>query len=392
MRWMIEEARLGDEQKEIINTASTANGNAVWIQGHAGSGKSVVLLHAVRDYLIRNKNARVAIVVFTRSLIDMVKTGIDQTPALVNRNIPVITIYQMKNNLDNNMSYDAIFCDEVQDLPIDLISKMKANCTQLVIAGDAAQSIFDRIPKWNTSPATPTQIRTSVQPIEKSSSIIYRLTRRVINALNNVFRNILGDMAWNGKEDSEIRIFKFSSRDSVNNEISFSWDEIARDNEDRQEDVSAILIYKREDVVKYCQGVLAHLGKPEWVESYIESFGSRKLNLNDLNNHLANNNVPLMYVGNGIGSLQQADRQNKIIIMTYHSAKGLDFDAVCLPFLSTNLGFGSTKKALMLVALSRSKRDLLITFTDTMFSGFKDFIGDIEPIIVEDDDDDDIIF
>lgn len=392
MRWMIEEARLGDEQKEIINTASTANGNAVWIQGHAGSGKSVVLLHAVRDYLIRNKNARVAIVVFTRSLIDMVKTGIDQTPALVNRNIPVITIYQMKNNLDNNMSYDAIFCDEVQDLPIDLISKMKANCTQLVIAGDAAQSIFDRIPKWNTSPATPNQIRTSVQPIEKSSSIIYRLTRRVINALNNVFRNILGDMAWNGKEDSEIRIFKFSSRDSVNNEISFSWDEIARDNEDRQEDVSAILIYKREDVVKYCQGVLAHLGKPEWVESYIESFGSRKLNLNDLNNHLANNNVPLMYVGNGIGSLQQADRQNKIIIMTYHSAKGLDFDAVCLPFLSTNLGFGSTKKALMLVALSRSKRELLITFTDTMFSGFKDFIGDIEPIIVEDDDDDDIIF
>lgn len=392
MRWMIEEARLGDEQKEIIDTASTANGNAVWIQGHAGSGKSVVLLHAVRDYLIRNKNARVAIVVFTRSLVDMVKTGIDQTPALVNRNIPVITIYQMKNNLDNNMSYDAIFCDEVQDLPIDLISQMKANCTQLVIAGDAAQSIFDRIPIWNTSPATPTQIRTSVQPIEKSSSIIYRLTRRVINALNNVFRNILGDMAWNGNEDSEIRIFKFSSRDSVNNEISFSWDEIARDNEDRQEDVSAILIYKREDVVKYCQGVLAHLGKPEWVESYIESFGSRKLNLNDLNNHLANNNVPLMYVGNGIGSLQQADRQNKIIIMTYHSAKGLDFDAVCLPFLSTNLGFVSTKKALMLVALSRSKRELLITFTDTMFSGFKDFIGDIEPIIVEDDDDDDIIF
>lgn len=392
MRWMIEEARLGDEQKEIINTASTANGNAVWIQGHAGSGKSVVLLHAVRDYLIRNKNARVAIVVFTRSLIDMVKTGIDQTPALVNRNIPVITIYQMKNNLDNNMSYDAIFCDEVQDLPIDLISKMKANCTQLVIAGDAAQSIFDRIPKWNTSPATPTQIRTSVQPIEKSSSIIYRLTRRVINALNNVFRNILGDMVWNGKEDSEIRIFKFSSGDSEKNEISFSWDEIARDNEDRQEDVSAILIYKREDVVKYCQGVLTHLGKPVWVESHIESFGSQKLNLNNLNNHLANNNVPLMYVGNGIGSLQQADRQNKIIIMTYHSAKGLDFDAVCLPFLSTNLGFGSTKKALMLVALSRSKRELLITFTDTMFSGFKDFIGDIEPIIVEDDDNDDIIF
>lgn len=392
MNWMIEEARLGDEQKELIETASTAEGVTVWIQGHAGSGKSVVLLHAVRDYLIRNSNANVAIVVFTRSLVDMLRTGLNQTPALRNRHIPVLTIYKMANELDNKIHYDAIFCDEVQDLPIDLISKMKESCSQLVIAGDAAQSIYDKIPKWNTSPATPTQIINTIKPIEKSSSIIYRLTKKVISALNNVFSNILGDMAWNGKEDSEIRIFQFYSDDSQTNEISFSWDEIERDNRDRPEDVSAILIYKREDIVKYCQGVLVHLGKPSWEENHIESFGSQKLNLNNLNNHLSINKVPLMYVGNGIGSLQEADRQNKVIIMTYHSAKGLDFDAVCLPFLSTDLGFGSTKKALMLVALSRSKRELLITYTDIMYSGFNDFLNDVTPHIVSDKQDGSVIF
>ena len=142
MRWMIEEARLGDEQKEIIEIAGTAQGKPIWIQGHAGSGKSVVLLHAVRDYLIRNPNANVAIVVFTWSLVDMVKTGLNQIPSLAGKYIPVLTIYQLDNRLNAGNSYDVIFCDEVQDLPIELIDKMKNNSNQLIIAGDAAQSIY----------------------------------------------------------------------------------------------------------------------------------------------------------------------------------------------------------------------------------------------------------
>jgi superfamily I DNA/RNA helicase len=60
--------------------------------------------------------------------------------------------------------------------------------------------------------------------------------------------------------------------------------------------------------------------------------------------------------------------------MTYHSSKGLDFDAVALPNIQTNLGATSNENALILVALSRAKRDLLITYTNSMYTGFHRFL------------------
>ncbi len=60
--------------------------------------------------------------------------------------------------------------------------------------------------------------------------------------------------------------------------------------------------------------------------------------------------------------------------MTYHSSKGLDFDAVALPNIQTDLGATGNENALILVALSRAKRDLLITYTNKMYSGYGRFL------------------
>ena len=75
MQWMIEEARLGPEQREIIDEIHGLNGKPVWIQGDAGSGKSILLLHALTDYVIRNPNANIVVVVFTHALIDLLASG-----------------------------------------------------------------------------------------------------------------------------------------------------------------------------------------------------------------------------------------------------------------------------------------------------------------------------
>ena len=83
MQWMIEEDRLGPEQKEIINDMHTLKDKAVWIQGHAGSGKSIVLLHALTEFIIRNPKSNVVVVVFTLALVDLLKSGLKQIPALV---------------------------------------------------------------------------------------------------------------------------------------------------------------------------------------------------------------------------------------------------------------------------------------------------------------------
>ncbi|MFT4805383.1 MAG: superfamily I DNA/RNA helicase [Psychroserpens sp.] len=391
MKWMIEEAKLGQDQREIIEEVGKVNGRPIWIQGHAGSGKSVVLLHALSDYLIRNKNSKVVVVVFTHALVDLIKTGLKQIPALNGRNIPVLTLYKLKRNLDSGATYDAIFCDEVQDLPLSFIEKMKAASKQLIIAGDSAQSIYGSVPTFNASPATKEQIGAKIAPIEKKSTTIYRLTKSVLNVLKNVFADLVKDKTYSGKEDSIIRLFESTDRAK---EIPLCWDECELINTTRPSEINAILIYKKDDIVYFVNEALKHRGKNSWDIEMVRKFDSEEYDFHSMNSHLDKEGLPLMYVGSNYGSLEKADERNKIVIMTYHSAKGLDFDAVCLPFIDVDLGRTTNENALILVALSRAKRDLFVSYSGAMYSGFRRFLKDLNPMIssVSKSDSEEILF
>ncbi len=391
MKWMIEEDKLKPDQLEIIEEVGKINGRPIWIQGHAGSGKSVVLLHSLSDYLIRNKSSKVIVVVFTHALVDLIKTGLQQIPALNNIIIPVMTIYKLKSELERGEIYDAIFCDEVQDLPLSFIEQMKAASKQLIIAGDSAQSIYGKVPTFNESPATKEQIGITIAPIEKKSSMIYRLTKSVLNVLKNVFADLVNDKTYSGKEDSIIRLLEFTDRVK---ETCFCWDECELINKTRPSEINAILIYKKDDIVYFVNQVLALKGKRPWEPVTVSRYGKDVYRLDAMNLHLKEENVPLMYVGNGYGSLEEADVGNKIVIMTYHSAKGLDFDAVCLPFIDINLNQTTNEDALILVALSRAKRDLFVSYSGVMYSGFRKFLKDLNPTVASESksDSEEIIF
>jgi len=372
MQWMIEEARLGPEQREIIDDLQNINGEPVWIQGHAGSGKSIVLLHALTDYVIRNPKANVVVVVFTHALIDLLSSGLRQIPALRNTNIPVITIYDVNGRLFKGKRFDAIFCDEIQDIPTVLLERMKAGCNQLIIAGDAAQSIYSSVPNFNERPATKEEILAQLNPEQKTTTTIYRLTRTIIGILRNVYTNLFADMVHIGREDSEIRLFE---AENYQEEIQFSWNEFKQINIDRPGEVNAVLFFMKNNIIRYVDTVLRFEGKEKWSKGTYPNYDVESRDFAAMNTHLNNQGIPLMYVGSKIGSLEKADSQNKIVIMTYHSSKGLDFDAVALPNIQTDLGSSDNEDALILVALSRAKRDLLITFTDKMYSGYNRFLG-----------------
>jgi DNA helicase IV len=371
MKWMIEEARLGPEQREIIDELHDANGTAVWIQGHAGSGKSIVLLHALTDYVIRNPNARVIVVVFTRALIDLLSSGLRQITALNNRFISVITIYDINKRLYKKETFDAIFCDEIQDIPTILLERMQKGCKQLIIAGDSAQSIYPSIPQFNERPATKEEILAQLKPEVKTTTTIYRLTRTLIKVLQNVYKDLFADMVHIGREDSEIRLWK---ADNYHQEIDFSWNESKQINIDRPSEVNAVLFFMKIDIIKYVDTVLAIEGKKRWSNGTYPKYDVNSFNFGDMNDHLNSQGVSLMYVGSKHGSLEKADSQNKIVIMTYHSSKGLDFDAVALPNIQADLSASINENALILVALSRAKRDLLITYTNNMYSGYGRFL------------------
>lgn len=371
MQWMIEEARLGPEQREIIDEIPNLKGKPIWIQGHAGSGKSIVLLHALTDYVIRNPSANVVVVVFTHALIDLLASGLRQIPALKGKWIPVITIYDVNGRLFKGERFDAVFCDEIQDIPTILLERMKNGCNQLIIAGDAAQSIYSRVPQFQEKPATKEEIIAQLSPIERTTTTIYRLTRTVIGVLQNVYNNLFADMVHIGREDSEIRLFKANSYEE---EINFSWNETKQINIDRPGEVNAVLFFKKNDMIKYVDTILELEGKQKWSEGTYPDYTLSSRNFEAINTYLNNQGIPLMYVGNGTGSLEKANTENKIVLITYHSSKGLDFDAVALPCIQTDLGKADNENAVILVALSRAKRDLLITFTGAMYAGFKRFL------------------
>ncbi len=387
MKWMITEDRLGADQINVIDEIVKISDKPIWIKGHAGSGKSVLLLHSLADYLILNPNAKVCVVVFTRALVDLLATGLRQIPKLNGKNIPVLTIYQLKYRIEkNNDKYDAIFCDEIQDLPISFIKSLKNSSKHLIIAGDAEQSIYNIVPIFDTHPARPNEIIEGITPIEKNLGIIYRLTTSILNVLKKVFPVMLADMPNVAKEDTEIKLFEANNLDE---EIKFCWKEINQTNTLRPNDVSAVLICEHDKIVQFINNVIKIEGKEIW--NRVNTADERP-NYDLMNEHLNRIKIPFMYIGNNYGSLVEADRDNKIVIMTYHSSKGLDFDYVYLPMVSNDMYIHSNENSLLLVALSRSKSGLFITFTNNLYSGLNRFLSDVKINKIEKEDNVDIIF
>ena len=121
MAWMIKYDKLDDDQKDFVDKEINSKGN-IWIKGFAGSGKSVMLIHALRKKLDSSPNSNVCIVVYTHSLIDMFKTGMAE---LGMPSVPVMTYHQFKKGYQ---TYDYIFCDEVQDSCTDERKKSTRIC------------------------------------------------------------------------------------------------------------------------------------------------------------------------------------------------------------------------------------------------------------------------
>jgi hypothetical protein len=374
MQWMVPEEKLGSDQTEVIEEIGKIGNKTIWIKGHAGSGKSVVLIQSIKDYLVNNPKAKVCIVVFTRALVDLISVGLKQVPQLQSKNVPVFTIYQLYPKIMNAqiLPFDAIFCDEVQDLPITFIVSMKKACRHLVIAGDASQSIYTDVPNFITPSASVEDIKTQIVPVEKQLNTIYRLSKNIVTMLRNVFPELLDDLIHINKENTQIKLFK---SDTIRNEIAFNWKDAKSTKNKRPEDTVAILISGREAIAGFVNEVLAIEGKETWIK---ELDGDGALNFGSMNAHLNKQNIPLMYLGNRHGSLALADKENRIIVMTYHSSKGLDFNYVYLPLVNQNMYIHENISALLLVALSRSKGGLTLTYTEKLYPHLIPFLRNIE--------------
>lgn len=352
MAWMIREDQLDPDQREFVNNESKKNGN-IWVKGFAGSGKSVLLVHSLKNIIKKEPNAKVAVVVYTHSLIDMFKTGMQELN--LPSSIPVMTYIEFVDR--NNQNFDYIFCDEVQDLPARVLYAMNNRARKVIVAGDSNQSIYDTDPRWQEPVVNPNQVGDIINARAFSLNMIHRLTRSIINAVQKILpsMNIWGAKRDLTKQDVNIRLCEASSEQE---EVKYIYQEALKGV--NVGDTSVVLFPTTNSITKFANLVLSANGKLQWSEKK-NQYG--KHDFGDLNRHFKNNGIKLQFIGSGYGALKNAEQNKEAILMTYHSSKGLDFDNVFLPFLNTHFYLHpSNAETLFMVAMTRSRKNLYLTY------------------------------
>lgn len=352
MAWMIREDQLDPDQREFINVESKKPGN-IWVKGFAGSGKSVLLIHSLKSILQKEPNAKIAIIVYTHSLIDMFKTGLRELN--IGSSVPVMTYIEFCDK--NSQHFDYIFCDEVQDLPSRVLYAMKTRSRKVIVAGDSNQSIYDTDPRWSEPVVDPNDVGEIISARPFSLNMIHRLTRSIISAVQRLLpnMNIWGARRDLTKQDVNIRLCEASSEIE---EIKYIYQESQKGAS--VGDSSVILLPTNNLISKFVRLVLAASGKTTWQERTNQY---NKPDYGDLNRHFKSQGIKMQFIGSGYGSLRDAEQNKDVIIMTYHSSKGLDFDNVFLPFLNNSLYLHPNKaETLFMVAMTRSRKNLYLTY------------------------------
>jgi hypothetical protein len=386
MAWMIREDQLDPNQREFINVESKKTGN-IWVKGFAGSGKSVLLVHSLMNTLQKEPNSKVVVLVFTHALKDMFEIGIDELKSFykINKHIPVKTYYEFVDN--ESSSYDYIFCDEVQDLPEKVLIVMNNRSKKVIVAGDSNQSIYQSDPKWFESVVESEKIGDIINARPYHLNYIHRLTRSIISAVQKLIPNM---NILSGKQDyTPVNVdIRLCEADNIQDEVKYIFDEAQKGVNVNEK--SVILLPTHKSTVTFFQTLLEINNKPLWNFKPI-SFDINKPkekqrpDYDNFNKHLKNNELKIEYVGNNQGSFNNAEKNKNIIVMTYHSSKGLDFDNVFLPFLNANFFLHpSNAETLFMVAMTRSKKNLYITYFGCTHDLVDKFKGECTEISISD--------
>lgn len=341
-----------DKVSAFVDQSSSSFRNQ-WIQGFAGSGKSVLLAYAAKTILSKKPNSRILVVVFTRSLVEMFSADFKELG--LGSKVTIDTYYGFMNG---STHYDYILCDEVQDLIPRVVREMNARASNIIVAGDSNQSIFDSDPRWREATVTPSEIGRLINGEPYELGIIHRLSRSIIDAVQRFLprMNIFSSKIDMTREDTQIRLCEATSESK---EVKYIMEQATK--AVNIGDSTAILIPTAPKIIKFVNQALRDAGKPEWTET-TNSYG--RVDFGSMNSHLRRNGLKMQYVGNGYGSFDEND--HRIIIMTFHSAKGLDFENVFIPYANASMYISpndSLAKTLFMVAMTRSRRNLYITYS-----------------------------
>ena len=313
MTWIPSRANFDVKQDQILNDIIDDTKQSWWLQGYAGTGKTMLLIHLIAEYVDAGWDC--AFVTFTHAL---KKLAIEAMKELGHKpgQLHIETVDKL-NTLKRR--YDIIFVDEVQDLTNKQISKLLELGDRFVYAGDINQSIYLQAASSSTIK------RALGQPKIVELSDLYRIPEPMFLAANITYPEAQiargAQVAIN--YSSSINLV---AADSVTSEVEWVYKRALA--ESRNQLPSAILFGKHEDLQKFVKTLIAQMGLPEAPEVLGHDY-------DPLNDYLQKKRLKMMYFGGAQGGeLSDASTTKVVLLMTMHSAKGLEFGSVFIPFMN----------------------------------------------------------
>lgn len=387
MQWAIQEQNLSSQQELVMDTLLQNLERPQWLRGFAGSGKTVLMTLLAERLCAIDRNASICFISYTHALTDLVRTGFHVHSS--NR-VHVMTYHKF---LNQNSPYTYVFVDEVQDIPIERLEKIRNLARHLLVAGDPDQRIYK-------VDFTEERIIDLLNPKISKLDEVFRLTQTLLDVAVSIYtpaKDSAHGVDVVGGKDSSV---KLASCSSSLIESAWIWEqanELAAPGRP-----SVVLLPSHEAIGNFSREIAKHLELPE--PDGAQRNGRGKC-YPDFNNFWRNHNVPMIYLGNGFGSLTASDGKPIVYLMTLHSAKGLDFDNVFLPKMAQNNFIwgkeGSDEDAeilrrLLFVAVTRSRSNLFISFSgrrehDTIMNLPKQLITEltIDSVAADNDEDED---
>lgn len=350
--WMVIESELDEDQIKVL---MATNDKSCLVSGCAGSGKSVLALIKAQR-IQKEKGDNYKIIVYTKALCNYMNAGRE---ALGLHN-DFYYHYQWKNRLGCPEA-DYVIVDEIQDFTSEEIQEfIDSTKKNFFFFGDTAQSIYQGLKE-----TIPVQAINRLFPMGKEPKNFelfrnYRLPLPVARVAQYVGVDLdaFDEKTYKSKETA---IPRFIQYDSLEDQISAIASIIKRNS---MTDVG-ILLPHNEDVIK----------------------ASILLKRNNVNHELMYNDKEDFH--NSINNLNFNTANAKV--MTYHSAKGLQFGTVFLPgicSLSDNPQRKISEQKALYVAMTRTYRELYVMYSGTLPAPLnkvpKDLFKNTEIDIVED--------
>lgn len=332
--WMVKESDLEKDDYEYRVLHAVLDKSCI-VSGCAGSGKSVLALIKAQR-LQRKKNTQAyKIIVFTRALCKYMNAGRNEL------NIKTPFTYHWKFKEAGYPQTDYIIVDEIQDFDKEEIQAfIKATNKHFFFFGDTAQSIYNGIPKQDGTPKVtmPVNRISSIIPADKDFELFnlchnYRLPLPVAKVVQHIGIG-LPPFSENIYKSPEKVIPRFVKYNGLEEQVQA----IARMIKNKSVSDVGVLVPHNEDVRK--------------VHEILSSQQiNHELKFEDKQNWK-----------NGIDNLDFTTENPKI--MTYHSAKGLQFETVFLPGIAPlNPNRRESEQKALYVAMTRTYRNLYVMYS-----------------------------